>query len=169
MVDLGTGRTPERVKRIVSKYFTNGSTTNAIGDYSSTPSTFHLTPPSDETWIITELSITIGGTGSLRADQYAIITLTNGFDLCITQNSITWNYNDDHTIKRVVDLAEIGHDIVEHSYGAGENFVSQQIDFHRSESNLLLDGSRGDKIEITLSDNFSGLTDHVFVAQGYKQ
>ncbi len=74
----------------VNAFATNGSTTNATGDYSITPSTFKYQPATDTEVLVNRFIITITDVGAMTAGTYgALAALTNGVEVRIEDDSGT--------------------------------------------------------------------------------
>lgn len=159
-----------------SRFFTNGSTNSMVGDFSTVPRNFTAGPASDVTWRISRLIITIKDANINNfADYGAISTLTNGIVLGVVRNNVTTDFNplrttvEEFTIKTNGDWASVMFDLDIKNLGAGDDYVVGRWTFDAASTKIRLEGSKGDFLFVQLSDDLSGLSDHLIMIQGYEE
>jgi hypothetical protein len=149
-----------------------GVTTNAIGDY-SLGANFDLAPAAGEIFMVGRFLVQIGDTGPLSADEYGNHgVLTNG--VLVQKVLDTGAYNIfSSAVKKNADWDKFSYDTEPDTFGAGENFLHVRHSFTKygstsidaSNGGILLVGDRGERFRMALSDDFTGVTSHYFVAE----
>lgn len=164
---------PTRSGVVISRHLDtvgDGSgTKNAIGNYSATATEFKIVPGATEDFTITRLLVCLRDSGALSAEKYGFISggLTNGVILEKRNGSGTMvDYTDLVPIKANAGWTRMCHDVQEHSYGAGDNFISARWTFVKSGHPIRLSGAKGEYLAIILEDDLTGLVEHYFVVQG---
>lgn len=153
---------------------TNGDgsgTKNANGNYSVTPETFYIQPPAGEKFEIYRMILTIEDSGSIDASAYGNgITLTNGVEFAVYDGDdvLKLDLLDGDPIITNGDWARIMYDINITNFGVGNQYLNGRFTIRNAGAALLLDGKLGDRLEIKLNDDFSGLVKHYFFVEGYK-
>lgn len=157
----------------IQLFSTNGDgtgTTVATGNYASAAETFEVANPSSvATTTIVRMFVTIGDSGSFDAEKYGNgVTLTNGVTLSVVDSSdnLIVDLSPD-PIKSNVGWAKYCYDAEVKSWGTGEDFLVARLSFNRFVLPNGVELTDGEKMVVTLNDDFSGLTDHVFLAQGF--
>ncbi len=154
---------------IISR-LTNGSTENAIGDYSVTPSDFIYTTTKID-FYITEVHLMMQEGSAFNIDNYAgVPPLTNGIQLFYTQNGSSKKYLIDTPIKSNRDFLSFCYDTKNNtSEWPGENSMCVKFNLSQSCASICLP-QIGDKIGFELSDDFTtGITYQHFSVSGYYQ
>tara|TARA_Y100000310_G_scaffold343923_1_gene453954 strand:- start:1501 stop:2037 length:537 start_codon:yes stop_codon:yes gene_type:complete len=153
---------------VVSEFFSNGSTSQMIGDYSVTPNTFEYQPAAGSKVLVHRIIVSIADTGGLDAGRYGNnITITNGIVFRIENDSGTMaDLTAGGTIKTNADWAAYCHDLAYIDFGSGANYLSARWSFDKFGPPVLLDGDNNERLEIVLNDDFSGLTSHRVLVQG---
>lgn len=151
---------------------TNGNQTgtiDAIGDYSITPEIFYIQPPVTEVYIMNRLIISIHDTGNFTASIYgAGAILPNGVDIQIKRNGTSLvNLTNGHPVKENGGWGDFCYDVDVSDYTGNDNYTHVRWTFEKAGAPLLLNGAQNDTFEINLSDDFTFLTEHTFVVQGY--
>lgn len=143
---------------------------HANKDYSSVAANFEIAPPSNEKWQIARLLVFIQDTAPMDADRYGNnIVLTNGIILKTFRGATEKvNLTNDQPIKTNSQWGKFCYNTTLSTYGVGEENLAVRWTFLRAGSCIGLDGSKGDKIVITLNDDFSGLSEHTFLFEGFK-
>lgn len=138
---------------------------NANGDY-TTPDIFFIQPASDEIMLVEELVIHVEDGGALAEGSYGgLSALTNGINITVTNEGSISRSLLPGVIKTNGELLHIGKDTAIHSFTASIDAIIATLCFKKP---VLLDGSQNHKIEVLLSDDFTGLDDHHFIAYGTK-
>ena len=155
----------------ISKYLSNGSTIEAIGNYAAAPESFRFKCKSGSQKLHrARIIVTIEDSGEFNTDLYGKdIVLTNGISLMVRDESDTllMDYTDDDPVHTNVEWAEYCYDVQYHDFGTGSanKFLNVRWTFERSGKFLSL--SSGDYLEVSLNDDFTGLVAHRFLVQGY--
>ncbi len=160
-----------------SRYLdTNGNgtgTKDAVGNYSGAEEIFYLKPADGEFMQVNRLIITVRDTGAMDAANYGSTSpLTTG--VVVREHSddsgVIVDWTDGVPIKKNADWGSHCYDADVKTWGAGDEFLLVRWTFGASGLPMLLDGSRGDKLEVVLNDDFTGtgagLNEHRFLAQG---
>ncbi len=139
---------------------------NANGDY-TTPDMFFIQPAADEIMEIEKLIIHITDGGVLAIGSYgALSALTNGIEILVTNEGSISRSIVPEVLKTNGDLLHLGPDSSIYNFTSSIDAIIATLDFGNKP--LILDGSQGHKIEVLLSDNLTGLSDHHFIAHGFK-
>ena len=137
---------------------------NANGNY-TTPEIFFIQPAADEVMSIEKLIVHLTNGGALAIGSYgALSALPNGIDIVVTNEGSVSRSIVPEVIKTNGDLLHLGPDSSLYNFTASIDAIIATLDF--GEKPVILDGSQGHKIEVLLSDNLTGLTDHHFIAHG---
>lgn len=147
----------------------NGSTTNANGDYSTTPSYFAIQPPSGEIYILSRFVVGIEDNAGMDITSYGNgISITKGIMIQLVKNGTVINMTTD-PIQHNGDWGKYCYDIYLHEWGQGNDYALARCSFFKSGAYIKLNGSENDKLQFLLEDDFSDLVEHTFVIQGYKE
>ncbi len=173
IIDIDTdGEIPE----YFSRFFTNASTNSIVGDFSSVPRNFTVQPPQNEVWRISRIILTIKDANINNFNEYGGLTaLTNGILLGVVRNNLTTELNplrnttDMFTIHTNGDWASLMFDLDIKDLGAGDDYVVGRWSFNKANTLIRLDGNKSDFAFIQVSDDLTGLSDHLFIVQGYKE
>ena len=163
----------EREKAIFRLLDTNGNgtgTTEATGDYSSTPTSFRI---SNSTGIadIERMIIFIEDTGTFDSGDYGnAITLTNGIRVYLRDNAdqVIEEYTS-FPILTNGDWAGHCHDLNLHTFGSGNQVMTLRWTFAKSGQRVSVDLKEGEYFEVLLNDDFTGLVKHRFTIQGKRR
>lgn len=154
---------------ILSRYLdTNGDgtgTKNANGNYSVTPEQFYIDGPCT----LTRMIVMIEDTAGMQAEEYGNlgVALTNGVTITIDRSGLdnnAVNLTDGLPIKTNAEWGRLCYDVDVKSWGAGDEVFLARWTFANAEPIKLGDG---DRLEVTLNDDFTGLIEHYFKVQGY--
>lgn len=141
----------------------NPTNTNAIGDYSLTPSTFSYRPNGPTVEVITAFYFSMAFIGQARVDGYgpSNLPLTNGIDLVIQTSSREAAIRN---IKVNYDYQFLVTDFSIVNYGGGNNNGIKAILKYKDLgfNGIILDPSQGDYISATFNDNHTNLTQQQF-------
>lgn len=150
---------------------TDGNNEDANKDYSVTPAEFVLAPPVGSVWNIARLLFFLEDFGSLDADKYGNgLVLTNGVTIQVKRgDTVLCNLTNSQPIKSNSHWKKFCFDVESSAYGTGNQTLGSRWTFAKSGSYIHLVGDLGDKIVVTLNDDFSGLVSHTFLFQGHKQ
>ncbi|MEE9533202.1 MAG: hypothetical protein V3W06_02190 [Acidimicrobiia bacterium] len=144
-----------------------GSVTDAIGDYSSTPTRFIWTPLEGRTAHIYRLLVFVQDTGAFDAAKYGNnITLTNGIALTVRNVDGDATVHD-YTPGRIFtsgDWAARAFDADVKTWGVGDEILVVRWTFSRAGSPIALTDDL--YLSVDLNDVFTGLNAHRFTIQG---
>lgn len=139
----------------------------AIGDYSSTPTSFRLDTGGEELEMH-RLIVSFKDSGSFDADKYGNgLILPNG--IRIYHRDVNDDLIQEFTafpVRSNADWRAHCHDVIISSSGTGDEVASVRWTFNKSGRPITLLGSRGEYLEILLNDDFSDLNDHKFLWEG---
>lgn len=140
---------------------------NAIGDYSGTPTRFRLIPAAGELIIVNELHIYIEDGGPLDAGTYGNgLVLTNGIAVELKQGLVTRNIQGTNPILNNSHWTRVTFNTASMVFGGGNNALAYRWDLKNMYVPLAL--SSNDELAIILNDNFTGLVSHSFSARGFQ-
>jgi len=150
---------------------TNGDgtgTKSAIGNYSSSATSFMIKPPDNYIYYLQRMIVMIEDGGAVDSGAYGNnITLTNGIHIHKSNDDgVILDFTDEFPIKTNADWGKLCYDVHNVNFGLGNEFVNVRWTFAKSGAPLKIDGNRGEKFEVILNDNFSGLVSHTFNVQG---
>jgi hypothetical protein len=149
----------------------SGVTFAANGDYSGAGQLFRFGPPAGENWQVERLIVLIED-GNMPPDEYGELgALTNGIQVIVTGDSRATNVisgslpikTNTHWSRRCFDGAPI------QGFAAGNSVFRVRWTFERAGQDIRLVGDENDHLDVRLDDNFSGLVDHTFFFDGYKE
>ncbi len=137
---------------------------NIVGSLAS-PEVFYVQPPSDEVWHITRVLISMTSSTAMDDSKFGGITaLTNGVvleeDKTVDLTITNWKSNSD--IK--ADMFDVNYS---DKAPAGSNGLTGRFTFKKSGAVVKLDGSLGDKLEVYIQDDLTGLDSFEMKAQGH--
>ena len=152
----------------------NGTgTKEATGDYSVTAEGFYIEPSPNVDMgnlQIARIIVFIEDSQNWSANGYGDITagLTNGIELKVfnEDDSVAADLTDGIPIKSNADWHSKCHDVTYTSYGVGNDFLSVRWTFTKAGKPITL--GYGERLEVMLNDDLTGLVSHRFLAQGIK-
>jgi len=161
---------------IISRYLDDvgdgSGNKNANGDY-TTPDIFFIQPGAGEIYRIARLIISVeDGTGFTAVKYGNLAALTNGIQIRVQGDSGTIiDLTDNVPIKSNSHYGRTCYDVALKDWGAGDQLLCARWTFEKHGQMLRLDGDAdgGERLEVLLSDNFTGINFHYFLAQGYKE
>ena len=159
------------VKREVYRVLdTNGDgtgTKNAVGNYLSTPTDFYIAD-SDKTFYINRMLVQVEDSGAFATDGYGAGSgLTNGITVNIYNSSGTVlnDLTDDVPIMSNNDWARVCYDLKLENWASGNGAIHARFTFVNAGQPIVL--RQGDRLGLTLNDNFTGLVSQYFKVQGW--
>lgn len=140
--------------------------TNASANYSSAEEIFFFKPTRHA--LIARMIVHVRDGGAWRAERYGSIgTLSTGVGVRVSNDDgVVINLDGGERIKSNAAWGHVCYDIRIETIGPGETFMSVRWTFEKSGIPLALDPDRGEKLEVTLNDNLSQLSEHHFMIQG---
>lgn len=145
-------------------------TKNATGDYSSTATDFKVRPASGTIYVVQRVVILVGDGAAHVNDGYgALSALTNGILVEKYDHgspAVINSLHDGLPVKTNFDWARFAGNDVDVEY-AGTN--KHRVWDWRPTSPIRLDGTSSQELRFRLNDDFTGLTEHYFVAEGFKE
>ena len=137
--------------------------TDFIGDYSSGLNAY-IQPPQGEVWLIYTLIVTMVDDGTMRNDYYGGIAggLTNGIRLRKYEGSaLLVDITNGKPIKTNMDWAQYTYETRIDQLGSGDNYLHA-----RWGSTIPIRLRDTDRLQIEMSDDFTGLISQTFNFQG---
>lgn len=140
---------------------------------------FFLEPGPDEIFRIARVIVTVQDGPVLAANRYGKdLVLVDGVRLAKrTDSEIIVSYTNDRPVLTNAGWAEYCFDADVKAWGPGDEFLTVRWTFTRAGQFMRLLGEREDpdtgltlpaqRISIMLNDDFTGLTNHTFLVQGY--
>ena len=150
---------------MINEYLSNGTTDNAIGDY-STPDRFEFVSGETDTVNVERMIVSVGSSATMKSETYGkLAALTVGVQVQILNADGTLKQNlTANPIKSNAQWGAYCYDVDVKSWGNGAELLVVRWTFAKSGSPIKL--KNGEKISVLLSDDFAGLTDHRFLIQG---
>ena len=170
---LYSGQKPVDPQHHVFNYLSNGSTVNAVGDYSDIGAgadDFRITcKDGSQKLHLARLIVYWEDVGTAKSGFYGVdVVLTNGIEIVVRdRNDVELEHlTDDAAITTNAQWSGLCHDVTIDRYGTGSNgSLSARWTFANSGAPLSL--SAGDYLSVALNDDFTGLEVHTFMVQGY--
>lgn len=155
------------IQKLSTSGFEDGSNTNFNADYSVTDELAIIQAPAGLLIRVDTIQISITDNGVFDPTEYGNLVggLTNGILTEVILNGVTV-VNPNQTINNNAELftTDSQAQIVEYAGGGGgDRQIISRFNFN---SPIVLNGDTLDRIQLRLSDNFTGLTFHEFVAMG---
>ena len=147
----------------------NGSTTDAIGDYSGAVSKFTFAPDSGRVAEIERMLVYVSDAGTFPSNKYGYnLVLTNGIRAYVrdADDEIILTLDAGHVIKKNADWSAMCYDVDFIDGGAGEDSMAVRWTFAKSGAPLYLKGRSGHYLSVELNDDFTDLVEHHFLIQG---
>ena len=143
-------------------------TKSANVDYSVTPATFLLKPPTNQIFILSELLIHLADASNFSVTGFGSLSaLTNGVKIYAKRNGVTvLDILDGESIKTTAHLLHLSSRAVTLDFAGGGNSITVSFNALDFGTAFGLYGNFTDSMEIILNDDFSGLTDFHFIAHG---
>ena len=160
----------QRIDRFLDTNGDGTGTKNAVGNYSITPETFYIQPPSREEYHINRMLVYVEDTGNFSADNYGALAspLSVGIDVRVADdNGAVYDLTDGLFVKSNSEWGRHCFDVEYISFGTGNNFMHVRWSFFRAGPPVLIRGDSNERLEVVLNDDLSGLADHRFMVQGY--
>lgn len=140
-------------------------------DYSLTNAEdIYFAPAVTQVAYVHRMIIAISDTGGFGSGGYGAIAgpLTNGIELFVDRDS------DGKRLYSLTDLpiltngqwSSLCYDAKLSTYGSGDNWLSMRFSFDKFGGPIILRGDYGERLGVSFSDDFSGLTAHFFTVQG---
>ena len=129
----------------------------------------YIQPPSGEVFHVHRLLVFVQDAGTFDSGSYGNgITLTNGIAVRVQNNEGTYS---DLTAGLPVKInphwKRLCYDVDISTYGQGDEAMGARWTFSKAGHPIRLDGGSGDRLEVLLDDDFTGLIDHTFLVQGF--
>ncbi len=155
----------------LDEFLRNGSgASSATADYSGALSNFSLVAPWGVQLRITEFTVTVEDGNINNEDQFGgISALPRGLDIYYTTNGTK------HTLDGNLNISSNGgfrwtfHDITIEDLTSGSDYLEATHEYEKSGTVIRLDGNTSDAIVVAVNDDFTGLTNMRFFAQGYNE
>jgi hypothetical protein len=163
---------------IISQYLgiDGADSTNVIGNYASAPDTFYIAPSAGEVYRISRLIVHLEDTVGIDADAYGnAITLTNGIQVKQIEDNgggstvLITDFTSGIPVKTNGDWAAMCYDAALLTWGSGNEHFVVRWTFSKSGQYVRLDGDQNDQLIVIVNDDLTGLVNHNFLVQGYKE
>lgn len=141
---------------------------NVKGDI--TPVDFIFEPAASEAFVVERLMIFGLGSTNVTGPTYIDQTITNGLTIQLhNAGGLIHDITENHPILSNDDLTSYCYDARQNLFAANPKSISARYTFSKdSGSGILFDGSKGDKLVITINDDLTGLVEH-YLRVGCKQ
>ena len=150
---------------------------DATGDYSSVNETIFCGPPAGDEWLAYRVIVSIeGSSGNFQPSKYGDLSaLSNGVIIRFSEDptgssrSTSLDLTDGEPIHSLAEWAALSHEVTNHGISvSGDDEVTIDFDFGHFGGPVRLIGDNGDRLEVFLQDNFTGLVEHRFSLQGVR-
>jgi hypothetical protein len=152
---------------------TNGNgtgTKSALGNYTSAAEEFYIQPPEGEQYRLTRMIVSVADTPAMQAEEYGNLgaALTNGITVSVhNSQGLLYDLTDPaFPVKTNAGWAYMCYDAQMLTWGAGDELLVARFTFLKSGAPVVLRSWEGEKLVVTLNDNFTGLIAHSFLVQG---
>lgn len=145
---------------------------DAVGNYLATPQDF-LIKPDVGRYIIARLIVTVGDTPGMHAQEYGNLdsALLNGIAVGVYDDEgLVYNLTDPNfPVTTNANWGSTCYDVDIKSWGQTptDELLLVRWTFARTGKDIDLRSWLGEKLVVTLNDNFTGLQAHHFMAQGW--
>jgi len=120
-----------------------------------------------ERMIITSMIILIQQQGIFMPERYgAMPALTNGIEILMldSDGQTIQDFTNGDPIKTNAQWGGLAHDMIYIDWPGGENHITVKWQF---DSPIVLNGKRGEKFVLRLHDDFTALSRHTAIFQGF--
>ena len=167
---LFAGQKPVPSEYLHYDYLSNGSTINAVGNYSGAEEHFKITcKEGSQKLHIYRLIIYLEDVGAFKSDRYGVdLVLTNGIHVR-THNGGDTVHADLTAADPIMTNAQWGalcYDVSLDTFGTGNN-GSLTVRWTLANAGAPVTLSAGEYLAVDLEDDYTGLVKHTFMAQGY--
>jgi hypothetical protein len=158
------------ISRLLDTVGDGSGTKMAVGNYLATAEEFLLTPAEGEQALINRMIVSVADTVGMQAEEYGNLgaALTNGIKVEVhNSGGLLYSLTDpDYPVKSNAGWGYTCYDAQLLSWGAGDELLVVRWTFGHTGTPVLLRSWKGEKLVVTLNDNFTGLLYHGFNAQG---
>lgn len=147
----------------------DGSTISQNVNGAVTPQRFWYQPPANRKAHIHRMMVTLRDGQAVTAEKYgAQDELANGIEVKVSKDATTLDELTfpGENVKTNAGWAAYCYDSKPLDFGNGDNYVQVRWTFSRSGQPITLDGSNGERLEMTINDDLTGLVNQVSVIQG---
>jgi hypothetical protein len=151
---------------------TNGDgtgTTNATGDYATTPTTFFYGPPAGEVYVAEKLIWQISDKGAFGIDVFGALAaaLPNGVEIEFWRlGQLVLKLTNGEPVKTNAGMTRINTDYRKIPYTSNYESAFVSLNAESFGGPLYMVGDLQDQIRIPLTDNFTGLDNQYFILYG---
>lgn len=148
-----------------------GGTKDAASDYSDVGAgltEFKLAPAAGERFLIHDLHIHYDDTGLFDSGKFGnSITISNGVVVQVKNASgVIIDITDGVPCTTNADWLRYCHEVHHLNMGQGNEMLTAYFSFGKHGTSLRLDGDAGEYLAVILHDDFSGLAEMYFYAEG---
>lgn len=172
VIESGRFSLTAHLNRYLDSVGDGSGTKNAIGDYSVLPLILQIAPPSGKIYRIRSMIFTLEDDAAMEVQNYGglLAPLTNGLLIRVQDATSTLlNLTDGLTIKSNGMFALQGAVPERLNFGAGNNLLVARRNFMDCGMMINLNGTESQKLQVVLSDDFTGLISHYVTVQGFSE
>lgn len=158
---------PQLITHLADTVGDGTGTTNAIGDYDTTPTKFMFKP--NRTCAIYRVIVAITDAAARNGDRYGDLAggLPNGVRLYVEgANGIEYELTG-FPVKTNSDWKAHCHDMELPGTTGGNDTITVRWTFAKHGAPVRLEGGRGQFISVSLTDDMTGLIAHTFLFEGH--
>ena len=166
----GYGPVPTPIYRYLDTNGNGTGTKNAIGDYFAAATSFFIQPAAGEIFRLQRMIVNVHDSQKLKAEEYGNLTaLPRGIIVRISDSSgVIQELTDGIPIKTNGEWGALCFDAELYSAAAGNgDYLRVRWTFANAGYPIRLDGNNGEKLEVVLNDDFTGIVHQYFHVQGY--
>lgn len=165
---LTSGDLPTTFRRFMDSIGDGTGTKSANADFTALGGARRLTPAVDQIMRVTRLTVYV--------QDYTIDSGYYGGGLTLSQGITFGVYNaggkivdllDTMYITQTGDYARHGFDIQLMAFQTGDEMMAASYNFLRAGFPLRLNGELGEYLRVDLADDFTALSEHTFLVEGY--
>lgn len=160
------------VREYLCRHLRNAAGSDSVtGNYAGNPTEFFVRPPAGEVWRISRLLVIVEDS-KINADDYGAIAggISPGMELYVADdNGIINHLMDNGDISSNAEWAEYCYDADAKFWGVGNEFLVVRWTFTKAGVPLRLRGSHRERLAILAQADLTGLVEHEYIVQGYKE
>jgi hypothetical protein len=146
-------------------------TIHANADFSVTPATFLIRPAVNQVFFLNEFTLHLADNGTFGANDYGAIapgTILVGPAITAKRDGVTvLDLTNGEPINTNNTMFHLTSRVQFVNWSGGADTLAVTFNSDDFGTDLILYGSFNDTLEVALSENYSGLTDHHFLVRGY--
>ena len=143
---------------------------NANLDFGSSPDVFYIQPAENQIFYLNRMIVSVGDGAGMQAEEYGNLgsALTNGITVCVVDDGgIALQLCGGIPVKTNAGWGRICFDVELKTWGAGDELLVVRWTFAKAGYPIRLIGSKNERLEVSFSDNMTGLLSHYYLVEGW--